>query len=246
MKILSAFALLLTLAALPLPCRAAVATLVHSEQNSADSAATSIACPAISTTTGNLLVIFFRQSGNTNLPSSVADTAGNTFHGNGQADISGVGGDAITHYYAYNITGNASNVVTVTWGGNESFRAITCLEFSGVGSSDPLDQVVTTRQSSSTSITSGSVTTTQNDEIIAIGVGTGSTSATYTPDTGYTLGPTVTSKDAASEYKVVSSIQGGITPAMSADVTTNWGMVVATFKSNSGGGGTPIRHRVIQ
>ncbi len=223
-------------------------SVVHQVSASADANDTTISCPAMATSSGNLEVVFFRQTNNATLPISVTNTAGDVFTGMGQSNIGPpLGDDAITHFYFPNITGNAADVITVTWGGVEQFRRITCYEIAGADPVSPLDQVVEAiQQTGVTSITSDPFTTTQADEIILAGIGTSSTTASYTPDTGYTLGPTLTNSAAATEYKIVSTIQTGVTAAMSADETINLGMVVVTYKAAAAPGTGAVRHRVTQ
>ncbi len=100
------------------------------------SSGTSVATAAASHTTGNFLAVYVQiQSAGT---PTVTDTAGNTYTQAGAAVSDGV--NRIRIFYAYNITGNASNVVTANWSGASTYNGISVRQFSGIQtSSNPLD-----------------------------------------------------------------------------------------------------------
>lgn len=211
--------------------------LVNSDSVSdGGSSGETIASNAMATHAGNLLVILTRHSGNLSVP-TVTDTAGNSFVGIKQADISNASADAVEIYYAYNIVGHAANIVQAQWvGSSQIFKVLQVLEFSEVDAGDPLDISGFTNSggASQASITSGTFSTAQAKEIIVAFAGTNNLAAiTYTPDTGYTLGPSVADKDAASEYQIASSIISSGTVSMSADLSVKWGLVFAAFKARS-------------
>lgn len=95
-----------------------------------------VASAAKNTTTGNLLAVCVTTqegAGSTTID-SVADTAGNTYTAGTHYGAGGGGGMA-RWFYAYNITGNASNVVTATMSGNTRYKAIFQIEISGLDTS---------------------------------------------------------------------------------------------------------------
>lgn len=93
--------------------------------------ASTIPATAFVATAGNLLVAaFWPDNGSV---SSVADTAGNTWH----VATTG-GGQQWAIYYAYNCLGHAANVVTATLSGATVSRAFMVRQFSGVPTTDPL------------------------------------------------------------------------------------------------------------
>ncbi len=97
---------------------------------------TTVASAAKNTTTGNLLAVCVTTqegAGSTTI-NSVADTAGNTYTAGTHYGAGGGGGMA-RWFYAYNITGNASNVVTATMSGNTRYKAIFQIEISGLDTS---------------------------------------------------------------------------------------------------------------
>jgi hypothetical protein len=155
-------------------------------------------------------------------------------------------------FYAPVTTSSGTFTVTVEVAAN-SFIIVHIYEFSGLNNASLLDQTSTGKSDSGTAtVTSGSVTTTQADELIFMIVG-GDSTATPTAGTGFTLGET-TSNAAQTvitlndQYKIVSSIQSSQTYSMDFSPTTaGYAFVVGTFKAAAGGGGSPnsIRRRPI-
>ncbi|MDE1867214.1 MAG: hypothetical protein KGI08_05845, partial [Thaumarchaeota archaeon] len=94
---------------------------------------------ALSTTTGNLIVVTINGGwGNCNV-SSVSDTASNTYHQATGACVSSAGVYEDI-WYAYNITGNTSNVVTVHYTNANGYTMVDQIQFSGAStSSDPFE-----------------------------------------------------------------------------------------------------------
>lgn len=235
--------LLLVLMVLAVPAHAANTYY----EASADGSATSISVSSVVIPAGGLIVVGTRHSSDTGLP-TITDDNGDTFTGICQADISGSGGDAVEVYYAYNASSDASSTITATWLNAQNFKKIMVHVYDTAITTNPLDQSGCNRQSAAASITSAAFTTTQADEVLTAFAGTGSTTATYTADTGYTLRSSTGTKDGNSEDQTVAAIQTGVTVSMSADETVNWGFGFATFKLQGGGGGSNlvIFHQVIQ
>lgn len=111
-----------------------MAALVGTDTRGNDGANnTTVASAAKTTTTGNLLAVFVcsqEGAGSTTID-SVADTAGNTYTA-GTHYGAGGGGAMCRWFYAYNITGNAANVVTATFSGNTRYKHIIQIEISGL------------------------------------------------------------------------------------------------------------------
>jgi hypothetical protein len=133
---------------------------------------------------------------------------------------------------------NGSTAFTVTISGSsQAALGIVVQQFSGTDVTTPLDQSASGSAASGLEIASGSFTTTVADEVISIG------GWNYydglTADTGYVI-PSGGSAAArlAMAYKIVSSIQTGVTAKMT--VGNAYGSVgVATFKEGS----APVRRR---
>jgi len=100
-------------------------------------------------TTGNLIVAHISYSGQTVQVSTVTDNKGNTYSKiNGPTNWGGVNYYRSELWYAYNITAGVTLTVTVTLtgapplsgDGTLRFIQLYTSEFSGIGSTDPLDQ----------------------------------------------------------------------------------------------------------
>jgi hypothetical protein len=188
-----------------------------------DGDSTTIASAAKSTTTGDLLTVWVKWEGNTANFSSIADTAGNTWtqitnitHTNGQLR----GG----LFYAANITGNAANVVTVTFSSvNAAYRRIIVEEWSGLALSSVEDQNEQTVNNGATSPFDTAAITTTSAGLVVLGVGAfGSLSSVAGAGTP-TFSVAATVGDTTFGYLLSSSGQS-VTPSITA----------------SGGGGADI------
>ncbi len=142
-------------------------SLVNSVVGSGSGAATTVSTSAFAATTGNLIFVVARGAAN-GATMAATDTALNTYTAIGTLiDNAGLGDGKI--WYAKNITGNASNVVKCTWtGGSPASRGIVALEYSGLDKVSPLDANPTavSTTGSAGSATSGSFSTTQQNEVI--------------------------------------------------------------------------------
>jgi hypothetical protein len=175
---------------------------------------TSKAAPAISATTGNCIAVFTRNEQNN--VSSVTDTAGNTY----AAATQFLRNAHVQWYFAKNITGNASNVVTanITGGGGTSqYIALAVFEFSGCDTAATFDVNVGTSGFHTSPETSPSFTTAQGAEVVLVGCSTGGISAVFTAGSGYTLSETQSNAAASigTEYQIFSSVQTTVTASMS-------------------------------
>ncbi len=188
-------------------------TQVNKAVDSSSGTSTTISAPATSHTSGNTIAVFFRSSGGVTI-TGVSDTAMNSYSAcstlyTGQAGIS-------QWWCACNITGNASNVVTGTFDNNTSNRAIHVIQYSGIAltscndvdAGGHVDNTVTTA-------TSSSFTTSQASEVLLMGVNVGGFGTTFTQGTGWTIQDTSPDGFSATEGKIVSSIQTGVTADMS-------------------------------
>jgi len=189
--------------------------------------ATTIAAPAANHTTGNLLVVFVGTDF-TYTVSSIADTAGNTYIYVTRIQ-SPQTGSIIECWYANNITGNASNVVTATYSGTTTDRTIIVDQYSGCDTTAPLDQYNTGWGNSDTP-TTGNITTTAADEVLVAGVHVYNL-GTFTAGTNYTL-RTLTDpvpSKGASEDRIVSAT--GTYNATFLNGSQYWVTIVASFKA---------------
>ena len=203
----------------------------------------SLAAPAKSMTTGNTVIVFIKwENVAPNVVTSVTDTAGNTYTEITEfAHSSGVE-PAGALYYSTNITGNASNVVTVNFDPTPAilWTHIMVEEFSGLATSSVTDGAVQTNSGTGTSFSTSNITTSQSG-LVVLGVGGFTNLSSWsgvpgTPD--FTVG--VTESDSAILYLISGSAQT-VTPAASATGSDKWVAIAQAFKDAGGGGGSTVR-----
>lgn len=187
---------------------------------------TSLSTPSFNATTGNLIIVGFRSSDG----ATVSDTAGNTYTRVVNAfGVTNVG--TLSFFYAKNITGNANNVVTVSFNSG-GYQEVCVAQYSGCDKNNPLDvggSTNTTSGSSSSSITSPSFsTTTANQLIICFATVSNNTTVSFTAGSGYTLRNT--GVVSSLQERIVSSTQSSVTASISASTNYYWGLSVMTFK----------------
>ena len=180
-----------------------------------DGDSSTIASASKNTTTGNLLTAFVKWEGNTANFSSIADTAGNTWtqitnitHTNGQLR----GG----LFYAANITGHATNVVTITFSTvNASWRRIIVEEWSGLTTTSPEDQnEQTVNNGAGSPFDTAAITTTQSG-LVVLGVGAFGSLSSVTGAGSPTFSIAATVSDTTFGYLISSSGQS-VTPSITA------------------------------
>jgi hypothetical protein len=138
-----------------------VATFIEVQKFVNDQPATTSALPGFVATAGNaIIVVVSSYTAGGGIPvSSISDTAGNTYTACGTP----VGIDAnhmMEVWCAKNITGNASNVVTITHDGSAVYRKTAVLHYSGLATDTLYDATSTFSTSSSgTTHTTSSVST---------------------------------------------------------------------------------------
>lgn len=194
---------------------------------------TVVSSNAFSSSTGDSLALVTRlgAASPTNCSTasaSVADTAGDTFIAIGSPfpDPGGLG-YCLQRFRAFGITGNASNVVTVTWNQSSPFNNIWGLEMIGVSAVD----ATPTGGGGTNGATTGTFTTTFANEILFSCVGTAATGNTFTAGSGFTLNGA--SKDSSSvgqcQYQIVSAIQTGVTMSITSAVAST-SLLGASFR----------------
>lgn len=203
---------------------------VSGVSTSANGSSSTVASPAQSHASGNLIVVGVRWYRNSAQDvSSVADTAGNTYTLISSQDQAS---DRIELWYAYNVTGNASNVVTVTFTAAATYRVICVAEYSGVATSFTPHDVTPTGAGGggSTTIATGSFSTSQTDELLLSFSQTAAIGTTWTPDTGYTSQVQDSDTICMLQHKIVSAAQSGATITATNSGTSNKSIVAATFR----------------
>lgn len=135
----------------------------------ATGSSTTTVIPALNAVAGNTIIVFAGnyKSGSYESISGVTDTAGNTYARCG--NVGTVGGDYRNECWAaYDIDGNASNEITVTYANATTFREAIAIQYSGLAAESAYDaesgQV--TDSPPTTIHTTGTLETTQADEVI--------------------------------------------------------------------------------
>jgi len=195
----------------------------------------SITAAAQNTTTGNLLVVGIRKLNAASI-STVADTAGNTFIPIPTATSSGATAGTLL-YYAKNITGNAANVVTITFGGATTFTAVAVWEIAGADRIWPLGSLTVGPSTSGATITSRTYSTANANEIAICMAQSESTGVTFVQGAGFSLDsgtfPTTgTSNYCGAQHQIFSVTQNSVTASMTLGSSTV-SMSVATFVADT-------------
>lgn len=192
---------------------------------------TSLSTAAITTTSGNLVVIGVTYVASF---SSVSDSKGNTWT-LAAGPVTASAGDTIRCYYAFNLTGGAGHTFTLNL--SAAGAGVVCAaEYSGVLLTDPLDQTATQASSGNPVDSSSTATTTQADELL-IGYGQQSSGVNLAWSAGasYTLRANVADAVPSSIGAMVErlvSATGAYNATMShGGETGTYSALIATFKA---------------
>lgn len=229
--------LLLILLSICLPARAALSVVQAQSAETVSGSTSTTQSVNINTTAGNLLVAFIRQGSDNTSTVTVSDSASQTWT---QVSSSPVHSSQtnFTGYMFYIPNSAAVASVTVTFSVAVKNRSITVYEISGAATSSPLDGNVSSSTSvAATSLTSGSLTTTNANDILLYGVSPDGASGGFTVGSGFTFQTNSnTNTREAMQYEIVSSVQTNVTTSMSwATSQTGAVGIFAAFKAASGG-----------
>jgi len=218
-----------------------------------NNSAGTVSTAAQNVTTGNAMVVFCtQQTATDHTTGTVTDTAGNTYTRVAAATVkNATNGHEITAFYSLNVIGNASNVTTCnfTGAGATGYVSVHALQFSGVATASALDAATATSfntGAAATSITSGTFSTVQADEVSVscsrVFVGTAAQTFTFGSEDGnYTI-PT-NGKDtegvSAAQYNVFTATKTNTTASMSSVTSLARAISVMTFKGAAAAGGNP-------
>jgi hypothetical protein len=197
---------------------------------------TTVVSPSFDCVAGNLLVVLVKHGTDFSTTATLSDTAGNTFTRVGNLAVNSPNLGASELFYARNVSGNGTNVITATFTASVSYREIVVGQWSGVDTVSPLDAAPdpTIVDTGASSVTSAQFSTTQADELI---VGAVSIAAGYEDYTAGQAGSTpmsmvsVSTLGSTMEYAVVSSIQTSITTSMSWATGHTCTFITASFKA---------------
>ena len=199
-----------------------------------------LALPALSVTTGNALVVATSAvaNGGTWPPTSITDTAGNTFNliVTGSWDAS----DNVSCYLALNVTGNASDVITTNFNGAWNFAAMVAAQYSGAATSSAVDTSFVGSNSGTqgtTHTTNAFTTTNANDALVVVDRILFNNNQTFTAGAGYTLEASdAAAQQIALEDKIVSATQSGVTASVTYSASVGWEMCGIALKQAAAGG----------
>lgn len=166
---------------------------------------------------------------------TVTDTAGNTWAtAREHSDVPGA--NTFTILYAMNAVAGA-NTITVHWQQATAISArFAIAEYAGGATSSALDQV-NSANGSSTSVASGSVTPTTDNQLV-IGLQGSSNGRGYTQTAGLTMEEQQPAGANAQKILYVDVIQTtatAINNTATLNTTDTWGACIATFKAAAGG-----------
>lgn len=229
--------LLLACAVLLALCGTAQAQIAYVGSTSGDnysgSTTTTPAASAFSVSTGHAIIVGIRYVRTAaEAVSSCSDTASNTYQSAGASVNDGF--DTILElWYALGVTANASNVVTCTMSAAVAYWGVVAADYSGIATTSAFDQAATgVENSGGVTVTSGSFTTTQADELIVGVAQTNILDATWSTGTGLsTIRVQGTSNITMLADAIVSTIQTGATATMSNSASNAKTLAVATFKA---------------
>ena len=201
--------------------------------NASGSSVSSISTGSVSHTTGNLVVVACRNYilGTT----TVTDTAGNTY--TALTRYSDGANDAFQWFYAKNITGHASNVVTCNFSTASSYVAVIAFQVSGASTTSPLQSETGALHSASTTWTSPTFSTTGAYSIVFFGASIYNVGVTWTAGLiGGTTADGISGSEpsnvgiAVGEYRAITGAASSITAAMTSTSSTAGIMAVAVFQ----------------
>jgi len=196
---------------------------------SGSSSVASFALPANSLTTGNNIFVFVSYY-DTTTTVSLSDTAGNTY--TGLTQIGPSGGCIGRWFYCFNATGNASNIVTVSFSSSRPYGWGSSIQFSKAGAA--FDVETSGAVNPHASVTSESFSTTAAGLILA---GENSYNAQNSASFNNSLisyapaqGGDATLYYQATGYRITSGALSSQTVTETGSSTPNRIIVIAAFK----------------
>lgn len=151
------------------------ATLLASVTTGASGPYEAVTSGAINTTGASLLVAFTASNGTSNASATFSDSKGNTWVGGFAAGygVKPALGGVFEMWYCINPTISTTHTVSATYGGNVVYPRINFMAFSGTGAFDGQNVNSINSASSAGPLTTGSVTTTANGDLVVSAFGWG-------------------------------------------------------------------------
>lgn len=192
---------------------------------------------AINTTGADLIVIVGSVYNATayTVTGHLTDSASNVYTKLTQQDSTNRG---IAIFYKVSPATSASHTFTVTQAGEWAFPAIAVTAWSGAYTSGaPIDQQNGANTGSAASLATGSVTPSQDNELVVAGWSSGATTSHSV--SGYTISDQTfnTGSVAGGQAYLVQTTAGATNPSIAFGSTVEGAVAVATFKAAAGGGG---------
>ena len=182
-------------------------------------------------TTGNLIIAFVRMSTTTQTV-SVTDSVGNVY-ADAVSQAQSSDGHQVYVFFAKNIKGGA-NTVTATFSSTNNHPWLAAYEYSGLSTTNPLDQTAHAQGSSAVLSTGATGSTASASELVFAATGLPSSyTGTTSVGTGYTLLQQNTSTSRAANEALLATATGSFTGTFSLSSSANWSAVVATFATPS-------------
>jgi hypothetical protein len=187
----------------------------------------------ISTTPGNLLVIFTEENANGTSTVAITDSSGGTNVWTQTAcGYSNTISDVIRCAMFFSPTTVGVTTVTATWsGGITSNVEMIVFEISGAAASSVEDSSVKNNGTSSTTATSGALTTANANDILIFGVHSVGGVTGFTAGSGFTIPTGGTAAQIGMQYEIVSSTHSGVTTTMTWTTAAPNANIFAAFKA---------------
>ena len=169
---------------------------------------------------------------------TVSDSGGNTY-----TQIGGYVGIGVSRrvglFHSTNSLAISAGSVTCTWTASVAGRKMSVLAFSGVATTSSLDSNASNPATSSasgavTSLGSGSLSTSNANDVIIYGVYANSATTSLTAGTGFTMPAAGTTTGIGLEYEIVTSTQTNLTNSVSWTTASTAMGLIGAAKQGSG------------
>lgn len=217
-----------------LPANAGL-TFVQVQNNFAAGPQTTIVVN-ITTTAGSMLIVAGAQGTDNTSTETVSDSAGNTY----TQTASGYTSSGAANRGAMWVKANALAVtsVTITFNVSQANPMVFVLEFTRGVTASAEDTSVNSNTAAGTSLTSGTYTTTNANDVLVYFMRSGAGQASWTPGAGFTIpnnnlttGASGSNTRAAIQYQIVSATQAAQTTSMSCTASSSLISVFGAFKA---------------
>jgi hypothetical protein len=196
--------------------------------------ASTIAAPATSLTAGNLIVTATRSNSGT--LNTVTDTASNTY--TRIITFPTGSGTVMDIWYAKNVSGNGSNVVTSTFSGNVTGRAICTLQYSGLSTTAPYNALAYGQSSNATSVTTLPYTSNVPNSVVILFCNIDDQTGSWTTPSGFTNEVASTNNVYIVFDKIVSALQTVQTTTVTHSNASSKAVIPVVFSETAAAGGS--------